>query len=257
MIDPIRTTGSGLPIVMVHGLFGVVALARPMAEASGVEHPFFAINARSLVGEAHDSVASMAGDYLAALRSYRPHGPYIVAGMCAGALVALEMARLLRLEGEVIPTVLMLEPNPVLNLNPPQRQLEPSLEKAANEQLKQAARIWYTMNGPALDSVPFDVRSPAGLERAAEGGSKLIFAYERHRVQAYSGQVDIVASEPFAKLITNPNLPWRKEILLGNWSMHTVPASHEELFIKHSLPLLATIHKVVRSIDEKMAAAGA
>lgn len=254
MIDPIRTTGSGFPIVMIHGLFGVVALSRPLAEAAGAEHPFFAINARSLVGEPHDSVPSMARDYLAALRSYRPHGPYIVGGMCAGALVALEMARLLRLEGEIVPMVLMLEPNPVLNLNPPQRQLEPSLEKAANEQLKQAARIWYTMNGPALDSVPFDVRSPEGLERAAEGGSKLIFAYERHRVQPYTGQVDIVASEPFAKLITNPNLPWRKEILMGNWAMHMVPSSHEELFIKHSLPLLATVYKLVKSVDEQAAA---
>ncbi len=47
MIDPIRTTGSGLPVVMVHGLFGVVAMARHIAEAFGPEHPFFAVYARA------------------------------------------------------------------------------------------------------------------------------------------------------------------------------------------------------------------
>ncbi len=257
MIDPIRTTGSGLPVVMVHGLFGVVAMSRPMAEAFGPEHPFFALYARALVGDPHDSVESMARDYLAALRRLRPRGPYIVGGMCAGALVALEMARLLRIEGETIPTVVMLEPNPVLNLNPPQRHLEPALEKAAAEQLKQAAKIWFSINGPGLDSLPIDVRSPQGLERGAEAGAKLVFAYERHRVQPYSGQVDIIASEPFAKLITNANLPWRKEILLGNWAIHTVPGTHEELFLKHAMALLATIRKVVGGIDEKMSVAPA
>jgi thioesterase domain-containing protein len=255
MIDPIRTTGSGVPVVMVHGLFGVVALARAQAVAVGPEHPFLAINARALAGEPHETVGSMARDYLAELRKQHPRGPYIVGGMCAGALVALEMARLLRIEGEEIPTVLMLEPNPVLNLNPPQRQLEPSLQKAAAGQLKQAALAWFTMNGPALDSGPLDVGTPQGLEKAAEAGAQLILVYERHRVQPYSGKVDIIASEAFAKLITNPNLPWRKEILLGNWAMHAVPGTHEELFIKHAMPLLAAIRKVVGSIDEKATAA--
>ena len=257
MIDPIRTTGSGLPIVMIHGLFGVVAIPRQLAGAFGSEHPFFAVHARALVGEPHESVESMARDYLAEFRGQCPRGPYIGAGMCAGALIALEMARLLRLQGETVASVVMLEPNPVLNLSPPQRHLEPSLEKAATEQLTQAARIWFTQFAPALHDVPIDVRSPQGLERAAEGGAKLIFAYERHRVRPYSEQVDIIASEPFAKLIANPNLPWRKEILLGNWAIHTVPGSHEEVFLKSVPALMAGVRKVVRGLDQKVSAARA
>ncbi len=172
--------------------------------------------------------------------------------MCAGALIALEMARLLRVEGETVVSVIMLEPNPVLNLDPPRRQLEPELVKAAAEQLKQAARIWFGQVAPALDRAPLDVRTPQGLEQAAEAGAKLAFAYERHRVQPYSGRVDIIASEPFAKLITNANLPWRKEILLGNWAILTVPGTHEELFQKRTPALVASIRKVVRGLDEKM-----
>jgi thioesterase domain-containing protein len=252
MIDPIRTTGSGLPIVMIHGLFGVVAIPRQLADAFGSEHPFFAVHARALAGEPHDSVESMARDYLAEFRSHRPRGPYILAGMCAGALIALEMARLLRIEGEAVASVVMVEPNPVLNLNPPQRQLEPELERAASEQLKQAARIWFTQFAPALQDAPVDLRTPEGLERAAEAGATLIFAYERHQVRPYSEQVDIIASEPFSKLIANANLPWRKEILLGNWAIHTVPGTHEEVFLQSVQALAAGIRKVIQGIDQKM-----
>ena len=161
------------------------------------------------------------------------------------------MARRLRVEGETVASVLMLEPNPVLNLNPPQRHLEPALEKAAADQIRQAARAWYAMFTPTFDRVPFDFTGPRGLEQGADAGAKLVFAYERHRIQPYSGQVDIIASEPFAKLITNPNLPWRKEILLGTWAIHVVPRPHEDLFVQGAPALLASMGKVVRSLEEK------
>jgi len=44
MIDPIRTTGAGLPLVMVHGLFGVMPIGEQMAEALGPDHALFAIH---------------------------------------------------------------------------------------------------------------------------------------------------------------------------------------------------------------------
>ena len=252
MIEPINRAGSGLPVIMVHGLFGVVPSAARLSEvAFGLDHPLYVAHARALTGDPHDSVESMARDYLAEFRGYCPRGPYIVAGMCAGALVALEMARLLGVEGEEIASVIMLEPNPVLNLNPPQRHLEAALEKATMEHLKHAARIWFTSMEFALKGLPFDATSPSGREHCVEASAKLIFCYERHRVQPYSGQVDIVASEPFAKLITNANLPWRKEILLGNWAIHAVPGTHDDLFLRQSQAMLASLRKVVRGIDEK------
>src|SRR5437016_8061040 len=125
MIDPIRSTGAGLPLAMVHGLFGLMPIGEQMAKALGPDHALFAIHARALTGNPHDSVEGMARDYLAELRTHRPRGPYMLGGMCAGALIALEMARQLLIDGETIATLLMLEPNPVLILNPPHRPLAP------------------------------------------------------------------------------------------------------------------------------------
>ena len=104
MIDPIRSTGAGLPLAMVHGLFGLMPIGEQMAKALGPDHALFAIHARALTGNPHDSVEGMARDYLAELRTHRPRGPYMLGGMCAGALIALEMARQLRIDGETIAT---------------------------------------------------------------------------------------------------------------------------------------------------------
>ena len=41
----------------------------------------------------------------------RPYGPYVLGGHCAGALVALEMARALVREGESVPAVFVIDAN--------------------------------------------------------------------------------------------------------------------------------------------------
>jgi hypothetical protein len=46
----------------------------------------------------------------AIIRKHRPHGPYLLGGYCAGALVALEIARRLIEEGEVVPHLFLLDP---------------------------------------------------------------------------------------------------------------------------------------------------
>ncbi len=235
---------------MVHGLFGVMPMGRRMQEVLGPEHPFFSIHARAHFGETHESVEAMAQDYLAEFRAYRPHGPYVIGGMCAGALIALEMARRLRAEGEHVTSVVMLEPNPVLNLNPPQRQLDPSLEKAAAEQISQAAKAWYSLFIPRFEHVPLDLSDPVRLEQASQASAKLVATYERYRVQPYTGRVDIIASDPFAKLITNAGLPWRKEILLGHWAIHRIACTHDEAFVQASPALLATMGRVIRELNQ-------
>jgi len=51
----------------------------------------------------------MAADRLRAVRAIRPNGPYALGGHCNGALVAIEMARLLVEEGTDVPVVIVLD----------------------------------------------------------------------------------------------------------------------------------------------------
>ena len=44
----------------------------------------------------------LAADYIKAMRSVQPEGPYYIGGMCAGARIAFDMARLLEMQGEKV-----------------------------------------------------------------------------------------------------------------------------------------------------------
>jgi hypothetical protein len=48
---------------------------------------------------------------LKVLRSLAPHGPYILGGYCVGAIVAVEMARVLVAQGEKVERLLLLDPS--------------------------------------------------------------------------------------------------------------------------------------------------
>jgi thioesterase domain-containing protein len=53
----------------------------------------------------------MAAHYVGRLRSVQPHGPYVLAGLCAGGVIAFEMARQLQHQGETIGTVVLIDAN--------------------------------------------------------------------------------------------------------------------------------------------------
>jgi len=56
-----------------------------------------------------DTIEAMALDRVRRLRALVPHGPYVVAGYCVNAYVAFEMARLLIVQGEQVPAVIVIE----------------------------------------------------------------------------------------------------------------------------------------------------
>jgi FkbH-like protein len=58
---------------------------------------------------AHTRIEDMAAYCVGALRSKQPKGPYIIGGMCAGGVIAYEMARQLQIDGEVVQRVVLLD----------------------------------------------------------------------------------------------------------------------------------------------------
>jgi len=249
MLVPLRIEGVKPPLVMIHGRFGVMPLGQRLVRALDADRPLYAIQAGGFDGEARDSVEEMVLDHLAALRRLRASGPYILGGIGAGCLVALEMARQLRAAGESAASVLMLAPPPVPNLHPPQRDLDPELENASLARTRTAARDWYERYLPTFDAVPHDFTDSRTLERAADIGARLVFALERHRPQPYSGRVDIIASAAQAKLITHAALPWRSEILVGPWSIQAIACGDDEIFLRGEPAMLGTVTKIVQSLD--------
>jgi thioesterase domain-containing protein len=58
---------------------------------------------------AHRSLAEMAACYVDQVRKLQPHGPYYLGGLCAGGVIAFEMARQLNQYRESVELVLLLD----------------------------------------------------------------------------------------------------------------------------------------------------
>jgi aspartate racemase len=56
-----------------------------------------------------EEIESLATEYIRAMRRLQPEGPYMVGGMCAGALIAFEMARQLEAEGQRVAMVAVFD----------------------------------------------------------------------------------------------------------------------------------------------------
>jgi pimeloyl-ACP methyl ester carboxylesterase len=101
---PIQPKGTRPPFFAVHGGAGTVLLYSELSRRLGDDQPFYGLQAVGLYGgnAPQTSVTQMAASYIKELRTVQPHGPYHLGGYCYGALVAFEMARLLRADGEQV-----------------------------------------------------------------------------------------------------------------------------------------------------------
>jgi len=107
----IRTGGTRAPLFCVHPAGGNVLSFVALADALGPDQPLYALQSRGLEGgeEPLTRVEEMAARYLAEVRAAVPHGPYNLAGWSFGGLVAFEMARQLRRQGEEVALLALLD----------------------------------------------------------------------------------------------------------------------------------------------------
>ena len=105
----IQPSGTAIPIFMVPGVGGNVLIFARLAKLLGPDQPFFGLQARGLDGKEapFTSVTEMARHYLSEIRTLRPQGPYVLAGICTGGLIAYEMAQQLLEQGEAVTLVVM------------------------------------------------------------------------------------------------------------------------------------------------------
>jgi thioesterase domain-containing protein len=101
-LTPDQPGGSGPPFFCVHGFGGGVLGYAELARQLGPEQPFYGLQAAGLNGldEPDVRIEDMAARYLQAMRAVQPEGPYYLGGYCYGGIVAFEMARQLRTQGE-------------------------------------------------------------------------------------------------------------------------------------------------------------
>jgi thioesterase domain-containing protein len=111
LVVPLREGGTKPPVFFIHDGMGEVLLYRNLALRLRRDRPIYAIRPLSRNGcpIVHTRLGEMAACYADEIRKIQPHGPYFVAGLCTGGLIALEIARQLESEGERIGLVGLID----------------------------------------------------------------------------------------------------------------------------------------------------
>ncbi|RYY81827.1 MAG: alpha/beta fold hydrolase, partial [Comamonadaceae bacterium] len=99
------------PLFCVHGAGGNVLNFKVISDRLGPQQPFYGLQAQGVDGRLPplSTVEEMAAQYVEAIRTVDPTGPYRLAGYSAGGVIAYEMAQQLRRDGAQVESILMID----------------------------------------------------------------------------------------------------------------------------------------------------
>ena len=234
ILVPIKPSGTKTPLFLVHGMHGHVFFANFVARHLPDDQPLHALQARGLESDEppHASIEEMARDYVAALRTVQPRGPYVIAGYCAGSLVALEMARQLAALGDATAVLFMLDPP----LPPSSGYVKDtirlaSLPKAAAERVVKLHRASIRELAQVWKDTRFDGADPAVLDRATRVSVAITQAYFAYQPQPSPEKVIFICSEDMAREAKQDTTRfWNK--LARRGLMYRLTCSHAGLFTR-------------------------
>lgn len=110
---PIKTTGSKIPIYIVHGDGLNVLNFSPLANYVDPEQPVYGLQAHGLDGDESplDDMSEIARHYINEILEHNPEGPYAIGGYSFGGYVAVEMRKQLVAMGKEVKLLAMFDTN--------------------------------------------------------------------------------------------------------------------------------------------------
>jgi thioesterase domain-containing protein/acyl carrier protein len=204
--------------------------------------------------EIHDPathIKTWAAGYVAQIRAIQPEGPYHLGGYCFGGYIALEIARLLRQQGQAVAPLMLLESygphipyyqntftpyNSLLLMASIKRRLQTRYD----ERVRPSAPI-ATLEPTARRPIPADDHVPHGLIRSA---------VNHYNCQPYAGDVALFASDiSHLGSALQPRLGWGKAFP-GHVQVRKITGGHFGIFsADHRLILAQALQDFLQSIS--------
>jgi amino acid adenylation domain-containing protein len=247
---PIQTRGRRAPLFCVHGAGGNVLNFSRLAHYLGLARPLYGLQARGVDGRTAPflSIEDMAAAYLQELRALQPQGPYYLGGYCGGGVIAFEMARRLRGEGETVALLALLDcyrPSLTFGVSRPRRwtygivhggarYVRDKLVDRVRRDLRELSswlRIgWARLRG---QTVPFGLRDFWLTQHFLKSA-------QRYTPQPYPGKLTILrATEVDPELLgAGPELGWTG-LASGGIQVFDVPGNHHSLMQEPNIGVLA------------------
>jgi acyl carrier protein len=106
----ITVDASGPPLFLIHDADGEAILYRSLALAlPGTSVFALKPHGQDHLAALHTSVEQMSKYYIERIREVQPDGPYMVGGLCAGGVIAFDIACRLQAAGRDVPLVVLLD----------------------------------------------------------------------------------------------------------------------------------------------------
>ena len=237
--------GSRRPFFCVHPVggsaFPYVALARELGDG----RPFYALEARGLDGDRppHDRIEDMAAEYLTAVRSAQPEGPYLLGGWSMGGVIAFEMARLLEADGADVAMLTLLDagrtldgmrngdeqdPDGLVRAFTRSLGLVPDEQAPSPGELERRGRdeqlAYLLEQGRRSDLLPRSM-DETDLRRHLEVFAAHLVALRGYTPRPYSGPVTLLEAADGAGATANGAVAW-DDLALGGVHRDVVPGDH-------------------------------
>jgi non-ribosomal peptide synthase protein (TIGR01720 family) len=272
---PIQPLGAGAPLFCVHPLGGEVLCYYQLARHLGTAQPVYGLQGRPLEdldAKRRVTIEETAAEYLEAVRSLQPAGPYLLAGWSFGAIVAFEMARQLNRAGDEVALLAILD-QPV---SPGDETAEVDTASVIAEILSHRARgegRTLYLDADSLRGLPLDAQLAKGLEllggqealgpgfdlpllrNLALGYATRATAIERYRASTYPGRITLLRAKSVdeaalrevapqrRRIFEDPTLGWGAVAAAGV-EIHTVPGNHQTIV---EVPHVEALAKVLEA----------
>ena len=242
VLIPLWRQGGAPPLFLVHGRHGQAFVSPHFMRLLGDDQPVWAFQARGLdATEApHPTVEAMAAHYIDEMQRRQPNGPYFLGALCAGAYVALAMARTLRDAGQRV--------LPLLLLDPPDRAHGEGYAQMAEEQFIAKMKARH-----ALGRTAGPVEDPAYMQVVIRVAKAFEAAVACHQPRPYDGPVYMLASRQRIEH-TDP-AAWRT-ILTGRLKRYEVGTTHAQALDPRNPVFASCLLRCVGLIREAASAAG-
>ena len=249
-----NTSGRRIPLILTHGMYGFLPYrrARTMAEYMGPEQPIYGLEAPGFdgVSKPFASIQDAASGYLQEIRRAGAKGPFVVAGLCAGCLVAFQIAQQLTIEAQFAggkgapPLLLMIDPPGI-----PGEGVSPAkFTPAVVDLLREQVRTWFLGARDRTEELPFDIDDPESFARGIEAALALEMSMNRYFAAPYFGRVEILVIENRAEILRRKNWPWQK-VLAGAWNMTTIACRHSDLFTSQAPEVFAWLKNHIDAVQ--------
>ena len=246
----IQPAGGRAPIFAVPGVGGNVLCYSDLARFMAPEQPLYGLQSRGLDGTEKPlaRIEDIAAAFVQEIREVQPEGPYFLAGMCMGGVVAYEMAQQLRGAGQEIGLLILLETWPPVGtwgrlLRPGARLL--TVLRLIQSRLRLYAQTWGRLDGrQRMKYLLGRVRMLGEMvaRRDVFRGDRSEFyqdvvnqanliAYQEYEPRPYAGRVVFFRAE--GRRVTahqDRRLAWR-QLITGDLEVHTVPGDDSGLML--------------------------